>query len=117
MSSISSKVVKKFASAVPWANVARKVENATKGQRLWPSNTTKNNAKYNFRLDKGADLPDGTYEVILQANKEAEDKKVRDAANKDSHAILCKIALDPKADPEGDSAGDDLTSAFKKENK
>lgn len=117
MSSISSKVVKKFASAVPWSNVTKKAENATKGQRLWPSNTTKNNQKYNFRLDKGADLPDGKYEVVFQANKEAEDKKVREAASKDSHAILCKIALDPKTDPQGDSAAEDLLSAFKDENK
>ncbi|KAH9860429.1 hypothetical protein J1614_011760 [Plenodomus biglobosus] len=117
MSSISSKVVTKFAKSVPWSNVTQKAENATKGQRLWPSNTTINNQKHNFRLDKGANLPGEKYEVILQANKEAEDRKVREAANKNSHAILCKIAVDPKTDPAGSSAADDLLSAFKTENK
>lgn len=110
---ISAKTVQRFIDKVSWERVAQKAANTPKGQRLFPSRTPKNDSSLNFRLDKGADV-DGKYELVLQANKNAEDKKVREAAEKDSHAILAKALVDPKNDKSGETASKELAADFKR---
>ena len=61
-------------------------------------------ADLNFRIDKGASLGDRKSEVILQANKDAKDKSVKKAAEKDSHQIVAKAIADAQNDAKGDSA-------------
>ncbi|CAE7021756.1 hypothetical protein P3342_004873 [Pyrenophora teres f. teres] len=72
MSPISKSVFKRFLDALPIGKVAQKIANTERGQRLWPSQTSKNDQKYNFRADKGSTLPDGSQEIVFQANKNAE---------------------------------------------
>ena len=113
---ISAKVVDAFAKAVPWAKAIKKAASASRGQRVYPSQTPKNDSKQNFRLDKGSEV-DGKHELILQANKNAEDNGVKEAAAKDSHAILAKVLVDPVNDQDGSTASQDLIAAFKNANK
>jgi hypothetical protein len=116
MSPISKSIFKKFLRQIPLTSVIPKALNADRGQRLWPSKTSKNDKTYNFRVDRGSTLPDGKVELIIQANKNAEDKGVRDSANKDSHRIIAKAALDPVNDPEGTTVEDDALDSFEKNN-
>lgn len=109
---ISAKVVDAFAKAVPWAKAIKKAASTSRGQRVFPSQLSKHDSKMNFRLDKGSEV-DGLHELILQANKNAEDHGVNEAAAKDSHAILAKIFVDPVNDKEGLTASQDLIAAFK----
>jgi hypothetical protein len=109
---ISNKPLEKFLTNVPWTAVIKKAEHAAQGTRLWPANKNKD-AESNFRLDKGADLGDGKFEVILQANKGAEDLSVKKAARKDSHQIIAKAAADPKNDAAGDQTKNELKGDFK----
>jgi hypothetical protein len=109
---ISSKVVEEFLKRVPWTNVFKKAVTAIKGQRLYPARNEKNDRSHNFRIDKGADV-NGAPELILQANKNAENKGVREAAQKDSHAILAKVIVDVEGDPDGDKASEGLVESFK----
>lgn len=51
-------------------------------------------------------------EVILQANRNAEDPEVKKAAQKDSHAILGKVLVDPKK-PDAEEAKESLIASFK----
>lgn len=96
--SIGSKTVKTFTGKVPWAKVIEKAGGAKdRGDRLWPSHTSKNDSELNFHLDKGStDSNTGQVEIILQANKNAKDPEVKKAAQKDSDAILGKVLVDPK---------------------
>jgi hypothetical protein len=61
-------------------------------------------------------VSNGQYEVVLQTNKVTEDKEAQETANEDSHAILCKIIVDLKKDPEGSAVGDDSVPTFKENN-
>ena len=96
---IGSKTVKTFLGKVPWAKVIEKAGGAKdRGDRLWPSKNSRNDTSLNFRLDKGsADSKTGEVELILQANKGAEDPEVKKAAQKDSDAILGKVFVDPRS--------------------
>jgi hypothetical protein len=96
MSPISKSVFKRFIDALPIGKVAQKIANTERGQRLWPSQTSKNDQKYNFRADKGSTLPDGSQEIIFQANKNAENKGVRQSAQDNSHRIVAKVAIKPE---------------------
>ena len=109
---ISNKAVETFAKGVPWSKAIKKAASTSKGQRIFPSQNTKNDQKWNFRLDKGSEV-DGKQELILQANKNAENKGVRDAAGKDSHAVLAKVLVDPVNDKDGKTAIRELLSSFK----
>ncbi|TKA69576.1 hypothetical protein B0A49_08684 [Cryomyces minteri] len=109
---ISFKTAKKFLDKVQWDKVVQKASNTPQGQRVFPSRTPKNDAGYNFRIDKGADV-DGKSELILQANKNAEDKKVKEAAQKNSHAILGKALVDPENDKDGQGAKKQLEASFR----
>ncbi|KAF2476200.1 uncharacterized protein BDR25DRAFT_277192 [Lindgomyces ingoldianus] len=80
------------------------------GTASFPSRTPKHDATYNYRADRGADIGDGKFEIIIQANKNADNKAVRDAANKDSHAIHAKAVVDPANDPQGSKADEDLVA-------
>ncbi|KAB8212979.1 hypothetical protein BDV33DRAFT_185723, partial [Aspergillus novoparasiticus] len=82
---IGSKSVKTFVAKVPWSKVIEKAGGAKdRGDRLWPSRNSKNDSTLNFRLDKGStDSKTGNIEIILQANKNAEDPEVKKAAQKD----------------------------------
>ncbi|KAI7388958.1 hypothetical protein KC336_g17244 [Hortaea werneckii] len=90
---ISTKTLKKFLEKVEWEKVQQKAKNASKGDRIFPSWNPKDDAKNNFRLDRGSEV-DGKPEIVLQANKNADDKKVKQAAWKDSHDILAKGIAD-----------------------
>jgi hypothetical protein len=76
---ISAKKFQEFLNKVPWNRVGQKAANTPRGHRLFPSRTPRNDTSHNSRIDKGADV-DGKPELIVQANKNAEDKKVREAA-------------------------------------
>ena len=108
---ISNGTLKKFLDKVRWDKVVEKAANAPKGRRLFPSRTPKKDANYNFRIDKGSEV-DGKSELILQANKNAEDKNVRQAAEEDSHAILGKALADPNNDHDGIKAKEELQKSF-----
>jgi hypothetical protein len=111
---ISKTVLERFLNKIPVGKVIEKAVNASRGQRLWPSQTSRNDQANNFRADRGSELSNGKYEVIIQANKNAEDKGVRESADKDSHKIISKVVIDPKNDPEGESFKDDALADFKK---
>lgn len=91
---ISIKTVRKFLDGIPWTKIYKKAENTTKGQRLYPSQS--HDQKLNFRIDRGATVDETQQELILQANKDAENAEVKKAAQKDSHRILAKCVIDPK---------------------
>ncbi|EEH11567.1 conserved hypothetical protein [Histoplasma capsulatum G186AR] len=112
----SIKSARKFLFGVPWTRVLPKVKGTSRGHRLYPSQTPKNDSKKNYRLDKGS-VVNGKHEIILQANKNAEDSSVREAANKNSHAILAKVVYDPENNPNGDGVPEALLASFKGENK
>lgn len=116
MSPISKSAFKKFLAQIPLATVIQKAVNSGRGQRVWPSQTSKNDAKYNFRADRGSELGDGRVELIIQANKNAENKGVRESAQKDSHRIVAKVAVDPVKDPSGSSVEDDALNSFEENN-
>ncbi|GAP91260.1 putative phosphotransferase enzyme family protein [Rosellinia necatrix] len=108
---ISVKTVKAFLKAVPFSRIVQKAQTATVGSRLFPSRTPKNDANHNFRIDRGAEV-NGKVEMILQANKNASNPKVKEAAQKNSHAILAKGYADPTNDPDGDAAEEALAADF-----
>ncbi|KAG9228228.1 hypothetical protein BJ875DRAFT_412980 [Amylocarpus encephaloides] len=108
---ISKKALEKFVTAVPWDKVVKKAEHAEKGTRIWPTNRSKD-ADLNFRIDKGANLGNGTSEVILQANRDAKDKSVKKAAQKDSHQIVAKAITNAQNDAKGDSAREQIEEDF-----
>jgi hypothetical protein len=116
MSPISKSIFKQFLEVIPFGRVISKTNTADKGQRLWPSRTPKNDQKYNFRADKGATLPDGRQEIIFQANKNAENKGVRQSAQEDSHRIVAKVAVDPKDDAKTSDIVDDVLKSFEENN-
>lgn len=97
MSPISKSVFKKFLDALPVGKVVQKITSTERGQRLWPSQTSKNDKKYNFRADKGSTLPDGSQEIIFQANKSADNTGVRKSAQENSHRIVAKVVVKPNS--------------------
>ncbi|KAF2838745.1 hypothetical protein M501DRAFT_1004562 [Patellaria atrata CBS 101060] len=101
---------------MPKSTVIQKAVNTECGRCLWPSQTSKNDQKYNFRADKGSDLPGGKVELIIQANKNAENKGVRENVQQDSHRIVAKVVVDPTNDPSGSSVEDDALNSFEKKN-
>lgn len=66
----------------------------------------------NFRADKGATLPDGRQEIIIQASKNAENRGVRESAQKDSHRIVAKVVVDPGQAPDSDKLIDNALQSF-----
>lgn len=110
---ISIKTIRKFLDGVPWAKIYKKAENTTKGQRLYPSQS--NDKKLNFRIDKGATINEIQHEIIIQANKGADDAEVKKAAQKDSHRILAKCVIDPKKEEEK-KAKSELEASFRANN-
>ncbi|KAJ5471887.1 hypothetical protein N7539_008830 [Penicillium diatomitis] len=71
--------------------------------------------KKNFRLDKGATISDKQQEIILQANKDAENAEVKKEAQKNSHRILVKCVIDPN-NVDAEKAKMDLEASFKENN-
>jgi hypothetical protein len=111
---ISIKAVKEFAKGAPWAKIFKKAENTERGQRVYPSMSAKNDAKTNFRFDKGSKVGE-KHELIFQANSNASDPGVKAEAAKNSHKIWGKVVFDPK-NPSASQAEQDLLDSFK-ENK
>jgi len=116
MPRISIAVFRKFIKAIPYDKVIKKATTTERGQRIWPSGTHKKDQAYNFRLDKGSNLPDGRQEIIIQANKNAENKGVRQSAQANSHDIVAKVIVDPENDPEGKNIPKDAEESFKERN-
>lgn len=111
MAKISIKAVKEFANGIPWSKIIKKVANAGRGTRVFPSQTPKNDHKHNFRFDKGPKVGD-KHELILQANMNAKDPGVKAEAAKDSHKIWGKILVDPE-NFDAKKAKEDLIASFK----
>ena len=111
---ISKSVFKKFLQLVPLEKVIAKSKSADQGHRLWPSRTSKNDQKYNFRVDQGATLADGKQQMIIQANKNAENAGVKESAQKDSHRVVAMVTVDPENDPSGSNVEDDALASFEK---
>lgn len=109
---ISIKKIQTFLNNVQWNKVVQKAPNTPRGQRLFPSRTPRNDEIHNFRIDKGSDV-DGKPELIIQANKNAADKNVKEAAQKNSHDIVAKATLDPKIDTDGSQVRAKLEIDFK----
>lgn len=108
---ISSKTLKAFLEKVKWDKVAEKAPNVTQGQRIFPAQV--HDSKLNFRIDKGKNV-DGKFELILQPNNNAENPKVKQAAQNNSHQILASTLLDTENDKSGDEARKQLMSDFKR---
>ncbi|PGH03427.1 hypothetical protein AJ80_08675 [Polytolypa hystricis UAMH7299] len=107
----SIKVVREFAAGVPWSRVIQKAKNAERGTRLFPSQSARNDKKHNLRFDKGS-VVGGKLELILQANKDADNAGVKAAAAADSHKIWAKVLVDPENFDEGKTESD-LLESFK----
>ena len=90
---ISIKILRKFCDNAPWSKIYKKAETASKGQRLYPSRSQ--DTKLNFRIDKGAKISENEHEIVIQANKDADDGEVKKSAQQDSHRILAKCVIDP----------------------
>lgn len=88
------KTFRQYVGIISWAKVFKKAESTERGQRLWP--TGSQDKKLNFRIDKGAKISDTQHEIIIQANKGADDPEVKKSAQKDSHRILAKCTINPK---------------------
>ncbi|KAF2454105.1 hypothetical protein BDY21DRAFT_291855 [Lineolata rhizophorae] len=116
MSPISKSTFKKFLEVMPFSKVVQKTKSTDRDQRLGPSQTSKNDKTYNFRADKGSMLSDGGQEVIIQADKNADNKDVRESAQKDSHRIVAKVAVDPAKDLQCDSIIEDALKSFEENN-
>lgn len=110
---ISIKTVRQFVDGIGWARLYKKAETATKGQRLYPSQSK--DKKLNFRIDKGAKINENQHEIVLQANKDAENAEVKKAAQTDSHRILAKCVIDPENE-DGRKAKLALEESFKANN-
>lgn len=110
---ISIKTVRKFIDGIPWAKIYKKSENTTKGQRLYPSQS--HDKSLNFRVDRGATVDKTQPEIILQANKDAENPEVKKSAQKDSHRILAKCVIDPSKE-DTQKAKKDLEDSFRANN-
>lgn len=110
---ISIKAVRKFIDGIPWAKIYKKAENTTKGQRLYPSQS--HDKSLNFRIDRGATTNKSQQEIILQANKGAEDAEVKKSAQNDSHRILAKCVIDPNKE-DVQKAKKDLEDSFRANN-
>lgn len=101
---------------MPLSKVIQKTTVTPLGHRLWPSQTSRNDMTNNFRADKGATLPDGRQEIIIQANKNAENKGVRESAQKDSHRLVAKMVVDPEQVPDRSKLIGDVLESFKENN-
>lgn len=66
----------------------------------------------NFRVDKGAKISEDEHELIIQANKNANDPEVKKAAQRNSHDILAKCVINPKK-VDIRKAKSDLEKSFK----
>ena len=101
---------------MPLTSVISKTAATPRGHRLWPPPNARDDQKYNFRADKGSELKDGKQEIIIQANKNAENKGVRESAQKNSHKIVSKFPVDPKNDSKGSNVEKDALASFDKNN-
>lgn len=79
--------------------------------RLFPSQTARNDKKHNLRFDRGS-VVGGKLELILQANKDADNAGIKAAAAADSHKIWAKVLVDPENFNEG-KAESELLESFK----
>ena len=110
---LSRKTFRKFINDIPWAKVYNKVANTEKGQRIHP--TKSNDPKSNLRIDKGAKVADDKHELVIQANKNADNAEVKKSAQKDSHRILANCTINPTT-KEAEKAGEDLEKSFRENN-
>lgn len=84
---------------IQWPKVFEKVKAAFRAHRPWDTRTSKKDRDNNYRLDMGV-VKNGLVHVLVQANKEAKDKSVREAATKDGHAVIAEAPIDPAEDPD-----------------
>ena len=66
------------------------------GSRVVPAKTTKNDARYGIRVDKGEPVKgkQNTIRLELQINSNATNKTLRDLAKKDSHKVIATADVD-----------------------
>ncbi|KAF2657469.1 hypothetical protein K491DRAFT_742109 [Lophiostoma macrostomum CBS 122681] len=86
---------KSFLEELPIVEIAKKIKSADEGQRLWPSQTTKNDNKFNFRADRGSKSKrwNSCYEIIFQANENADNKGGLENAATDNYRIIAKAVV------------------------
>lgn len=92
-----AKSVREFINAIN-KRIAKRLNNGAvngMGRRLWPPRTTKNDTNTQFRFDQGHIYGTSrkSYDIILQANREAKSHAVRKFAQKNPHAILAKMRV------------------------
>lgn len=98
---------------IQWPKVFEKVKAAFRAHRPWDTRTSKKDRDNNYRLDMGV-VKNGLVHVLVQANKEAKDKSVREAAAKHGHAVIAEAPIDPAEDPDEEKAKESLIADFKK---
>ncbi|KAF2434795.1 hypothetical protein EJ08DRAFT_646265 [Tothia fuscella] len=101
MSPISKSTFQKFFNQIPLATVIQKAVNSERGQRLWPSRTSRNDSQKNFRLDRGSQLADGRVELIIQANKNAENKGFEKVLRRIVTKLFARLLLIRPLTPRG----------------
>lgn len=76
------------------------------GQRVFPPKTKKNDGNFCVRLDKGEAVKGkpGFIRLKLQANSNANDKTIREMAQKDSHHVLASVDVDTKQEATEENA-------------
>jgi hypothetical protein len=77
-----------------------------------PSSKSLPDEKYGFRVDKGPQIDKDEIEVIIQANKGAQNPGVKKAAQKNSHDVVAKYVINIKK-IDILKANSDLEASFK----
>ncbi|KAK2810349.1 hypothetical protein FQN50_003080 [Emmonsiellopsis sp. PD_5] len=93
--SIPKGPLEKFIASFNAIRAKAKLAPENSGGRLWPTRTTKNDGKANFRGDQGSQYtndPD-TYDVNIQANRNALNTSVRKFAEKNPHKKLFSFPM------------------------
>ena len=92
-----------FLHEMPFDKIVRQMPAVPLGCRVWPPQTDNNDAKYNFRVDKGPTLPNGLMKLVFQANQNASNPGVRKFALKNSHRVSASTFLNPEWNPQRDA--------------
>lgn len=113
--SLPKKAINGFIDAFNVAKAKAKLSKDNISGRLFPSRTTRNDSKSNFRADQGAphtEDPD-TFSVNVQANSNASNSSVRKYAQKNPHKEL--FSFDMTKDDEEEDVRKRMREAAEKE--
>lgn len=110
MNALKGKLRAMVDSAMPTMSVPKRLLNfdpSTPGRRLWPSDTPKNNAEWEIRLDVGEARKDHAdlVGVKLQINREAKTKGLKDLAKANgTHHTYATTCVNVKEPPTKEAA-------------